>query len=99
MKNRNNQAMIALTVLVITVILVWYYRRYTNNKFVEKYDTETKTDKEYILNKLKSEEILKPVLVMVSVSKLTQDKSVTQQAFDLATANKREELIKLVEGL
>lgn len=92
MKNRINQAALIIAILVI---LAWNYRRYTNNKLVERYET----DKEYVLNKIKSGEELKPVLIMVSVSKLTQDQSVTQQAFDLATANKREELTKLVEAL
>lgn len=92
MKNRVNQAVL---IFAIVVVLAWNYMRYTNKKLVERYET----DKEFLLRKLKGDGKLKPVLTMISVSKLTSDQSITQQAYDLAASDKREELIKLVEGL
>lgn len=92
MKNRVNQAVL---IFAIVVVLAWNYMRYTNKKLIERYET----DKEFLLRRLKGDEELKPVLTMISVSKLSSDQSVTQQAYDLAASDKREELIKLVEGL
>jgi len=92
MKNRVNQAVL---IFAIVVVLAWNYMRYTNKKLIERYET----DKEFLLRRLKGGEELKPVLTMISVSKLSSDQSVTQQAYDLAASDSREELIKLVEGL
>lgn len=92
MKNRVNQAVL---ILAIVIVLAWNYMRYTNKNLVERYET----DKEDLLRRIKSDEELKPVLTMVSVTKLTTDQSVAQQAYDLASSDKREELVKLVESL
>jgi len=91
MKNRLNQAVL---IFAIVLVLVWNYMRYTN-KITEKYET----DKEYVLNKIKNNEKLKPVLIMISVSKLTKDKSISQRAYQLAELGQHEELIQLVESL
>ena len=92
MNNRFNQAVLIFAILVV---LAWNYKRYTNKNLVERYET----DKEDLLRRIKSDEELKPVLTMVSVSKLTTDQSVAQQAYDLVSSDKREELVKLVESL
>jgi hypothetical protein len=69
--------------------------RYTNKKLVERYET----DKEELLRRIDGDEELKPVLTMVSVTKITSDQSIAQRAYDLAASNNREELMKLVESL
>jgi hypothetical protein len=92
MKNRVNQAVL---IFAIIVVLAWNYMRYTNKKLVERYET----DKEELLRRIDGDEELKPVLTMVSVTKITSDQSIAQRAYDLAASNNREELMKLVESL
>lgn len=92
MKNRLNQAVL---IFAIVVVLGWIYMRYTNSQIIEMYET----DKEELLRKINEDEELKPVLTMVSVSKLTKDTSISQRAYELAAADEREELIQLVESL
>ena len=92
MKNCVNQAAL---ILAIVIVLIWNYMRYTNKKVVERYET----DKEDLIRRIKSDQELKPVLTMVSVTKLTNDQSVAQQAYNLASSDKREELVKLIESL
>lgn len=96
MKNRVNQAILIFAVLMV---VVWNYMKYTNNKMVETYESDWETNREIIINKIIEDEELKPVLTMVSVSKLTADENIIQQAYDLAASNNREELVELINSL
>ena len=96
MKNRVNQAILIFAVLMV---VVWNYMKYTNNKMVETYESDWETNREIIINKIIEDEELKPVLTMVSVSKLTADENIIQQAYDLAASNNREELVELIDSL
>jgi vacuolar-type H+-ATPase catalytic subunit A/Vma1 len=81
------------------MVVVWNYMKYTNNKMVETYESDWETNREIIINKIIEDEELKPVLTMVSVSKLTADENIIQQAYDLAASNNREELVELINSL
>lgn len=83
-------------VIVVAIVLAsaWVYTRYYNGA-VETYALE----KEDLLRKISTDVELKPVLTMVSVAKLTKERDLAQRAYELAVANDRDELVKLVERL
>lgn len=92
MKNRVNQVIL---VLAIIVIVAWNYMRYKNNKLVEKYEM----DKSQIMSHIQNENKIDSILVMTSAAKLTSDDAKIQNAYDLAEAGNREELIKFFESI
>lgn len=92
MNNRVNQAIL---VFAIIVILAWNYMRYKNNKLVEKYEM----DKSQIMSHIQNENKIDSILVMTSAAKLTSDDAKIQNAYDLAEAGNREELVKFFETI
>lgn len=92
MKNRLNQAML---ILAIVIVLSWLYVRRTSTKRVEKYEM----DKSQIMQHLTSESEIDSILVMTAAAKLTEDDSKIQKAYDLAESQEREELVELFESL
>jgi len=92
MKNRLNQAML---ILAIVIVLSWLYVRRTSTKRIEKYEM----DKSQIMQHLTSESEIDSILVMTAAAKLTDDDSKIQKAYDLAESQEREELVELFESL
>lgn len=92
MKNRLNQAML---ILAIVIVLSWLYVRRTSTKRVEKYEM----DKSQIMQHLTSESEIDSILVMTAAAKLTEDDAKIQKAYDLAESQEREELVELFETL
>lgn len=92
MKNRLNQAML---ILAIVIVLSWLYVRRTSTKRIEKYEM----DKSQIMQHLTSESEIDSILVMTAAAKLTEDDSKIQKAYDLAESQEREELVELFESL
>ena len=92
MKNRLNQAML---ILAIVIVLSWLYVRRTSTKRVEKYEM----DKSQIMQHLTSESEIDSILVMTAAAKLTEDEAKIQKAYDLAESQEREELVELFETL
>lgn len=92
MKNRLNQAML---ILAIVIVLSWLYVRRTSTKRIEKYEM----DKSQIMQHLTSESEIDSILVMTAAAKLTEDDSKIQKAYDLAESQEREELVELFETL
>jgi hypothetical protein len=92
MKNRLNQAML---ILAIVIVLSWLYVRRTSTKRIEKYEM----DKSQIMQHLTSESEIDSVLVMTAAAKLTEDEAKIQKAYDLAESQEREELVELFETL
>ena len=92
MKNRLNQAML---ILAIVIVLSWLYVRRTSTKRVEKYEM----DKSQSMQHLTSESEIDSILVMTAAAKLTEDDSKIQKAYDLAESQEREELVELFESL
>ena len=92
MKNRLNQAML---ILAIVIVLSWLYVRRTSTKRIEKYEM----DKSQIMQHLTSESEIDSILVMTAAAKLTEDDSKIQKAYNLAESQEREELVELFESL
>jgi len=92
MKNRLNQAML---ILAIVIVLSWLYVRRTSTKRIEKYEM----DKSQIMQHLTSESEIDSVLVMTAAAKLTEDEAKIQKAYDLAESQEREELVEFFESL
>jgi hypothetical protein len=92
MKNRLNQAML---ILAIVIVLSWLYVRRTSTKRIEKYEM----DKSQIMQHLTSESEIDSILVMTAAAKLTEDEAKIQKAYDLAESQEREELVELFETL
>lgn len=92
MKNRLNQAML---ILAIVIVLSWLYVRRTSTKRIEKYEM----DKSQIMQHLTSESEIDSILVMTAAAKLTEDDAKIQKAYDLAESQEREELVELFETL
>ena len=92
MKNSVNQVIL---VIAIIVIVAWNYMRYKNNKRVEKYEM----DKSQIMSHIKNEDKIDSILVMTSAAKLTSDDAKIQNAYELAEAGKRKELINFFESI
>lgn len=92
MKNRLNQAML---ILAIVIVLSWLYVRRTSTKRVEKYEM----DKSQIMQHLTSESEIDSILVMTAAAKLSEDDAKIQKAYDLAESQEREELVELFESL
>jgi hypothetical protein len=92
MKNRLNQAML---ILAIVIVLSWLYVRRTSTKRIEKYEM----DKSQIMQHLTSESEIDSILVMTAAAKLTEDEAKIQKAYDLAESQEREELVEFFESL
>jgi hypothetical protein len=92
MKNRLNQAML---ILAIVIVLSWLYVRRTSTKRIEKYEM----DKSQIMQHLANESEIDSILVMTAAAKLTEDEAKIQKAYDLAESQEREELFELFETL
>jgi hypothetical protein len=92
MKNRLNQAML---ILAIVIVLSWLYVRRTSTKRIEKYEM----DKSQIMQHLANESEIDSILVMTAAAKLTEDETKIQKAYDLAESQEREELFELFETL
>lgn len=92
MKNRLNQAML---ILAIVIVLSWLYVRRTSTKRIEKYEM----DKSQIMQHLTSESEIDSILVMTAAAKLTEDDTTIQKAYDLAESQEREELVELFKTL
>ena len=91
----NDRVNKVILVLAIIAIIAWNYMRYKNNKVVEKYEM----DKSQIMSHIKNENNIDSILVMTSAAKLTSDDAKIQNAYELAEAGKREELMSFFESL
>jgi len=93
MKNNLNRVVL---ILAIIVVAGWMIRKYMQGRELrETYEMNKGGLTEYIGDK----EELEPTYVMASVAKLTKDEDIIMRAYELANADARDELRKLVSGL
>ena len=90
MNKRLNQAIL---IIAVVIVLMWNYRRYTNN--IEK----DEMDKSQIMQHLSTSTEIDSLLTMTAAAKLTDDDQTIQRAYDLGESQNREELVKLFESL
>jgi L-lysine 2,3-aminomutase len=93
MNNRLNQGILIFAFIIIALWVCMTSR----NKWVrnEKYSA----DKVYILKHINTAKEVNPILVQATLARLTTDKNVWQEAYDLAVNDRRKTLTTLIENL